>query len=94
MQKPARKSIVSKDNQPRAASRRLEASDPARIHAGRTLPHKLGNLFARGLATVALVLVGSWTLTPLLAIGRVTSYLQSHRRLVPTKSERLAVGDR
>jgi hypothetical protein len=53
--------------------------------------HKLGNFFARGLATVALVLVGSWTLTPLLANGLVTSYLQSHRRLVSSKSEQLAV---
>lgn len=53
--------------------------------------HKLGNFFARGLATVALVLVGSWTLTPLLANGLVTSYLQGHRRLVPTKAEQLTV---
>jgi Domain of unknown function (DUF4407) len=53
--------------------------------------HKAGNFLARGLATVALVLVGSWTLTPLLANGLVTRYLQSHRRLVPTRSEQLAV---
>ncbi len=46
---------------------------------------------ARGLATVALVLVGSWTLTPLLANGLVNSYLQSHRHLVPTRSEQLAL---
>ena len=53
--------------------------------------HRLGNFGARGLATVALVLVGSWTLTPLLANGLVMGYLQSHRHLVPTKSEQLAV---
>ncbi len=33
--------------------------------------HKLANFFARGLATTALVFVGSWTLTPLLASGLV-----------------------
>jgi hypothetical protein len=53
--------------------------------------HRLGNFGARGLATVALVLVGSWTLTPLLANGLVMGYLQSHRHVVPTKSEQLAV---
>lgn len=53
--------------------------------------HRMGNFLARGLATVALVLVGSWTLTPLLANGLVTNYLQTHRHLVPTKSEQLAV---
>ena len=53
--------------------------------------HRLGNFGARGLATVALVLVGSWTLTPLLANGLVMGYLQSHRHLAPTKSEQLAV---
>ncbi len=53
--------------------------------------HRVGNFFARGLATVALVLVGSWTLTPLLANGLVNSYLQSHRHLVATKSEQLAL---
>ena len=53
--------------------------------------HRVGNFLARGLATVALVLVGSWTLTPLLANGLVNSYLQSHRHLVPTRSEQLAL---
>jgi hypothetical protein len=53
--------------------------------------HRVGNFFARGLATVALVLVSSWTLTPLLANGLVNSYLQSHRHLVPTRSEQLAL---
>jgi hypothetical protein len=53
--------------------------------------HRLGNLLARGLATVALVFVGSWTLTPLLASHLVENYLQRHRNLVPTQAERLAV---
>jgi alpha-D-ribose 1-methylphosphonate 5-triphosphate synthase subunit PhnG len=54
--------------------------------------HKLANFLARGLATTALVFVGSWTLTPLLASGLVNSYLQQHRHLVPTRAEQLAVG--
>jgi hypothetical protein len=53
--------------------------------------HRLGNFAARGLATMALVLVGSWTLTPLLANGLVMNYLQSHRRIVPTRAQQLAV---
>jgi Domain of unknown function (DUF4407) len=53
--------------------------------------HKVANFSARGLATTALVFVGSWTLTPLLASGLVNSYLQQHRHLVPTKAEQLAV---
>lgn len=53
--------------------------------------HKLANFFARGLATTALVFVGSWTLTPLLASGLVNTYLQQHRHLVATKSEQLTV---
>jgi hypothetical protein len=53
--------------------------------------HKVANFSARGLATTALVFVGSWTLTPLLANGLVNSYLQQHRHLVPTRAEQLAV---
>ncbi len=53
--------------------------------------HKVTNFLARGLATTALVFVGSWTLTPLLASGLVNTYLQQHRHLVTTRSEQLAV---
>jgi len=53
--------------------------------------HKVANFLARGLATTALVFVGSWTLTPLLASGLVNNYLQQHRQLVPTRAEQLAV---
>ena len=74
---------------PRDGSVRGRFGDPDRRRDG--LSARLGNFFARGLATVALVLVGSWTLTPLLANGLVISYLQSHRHLVPTKSEQLAL---
>jgi hypothetical protein len=53
--------------------------------------HKVGNFLARGLATVALVFVGTWTLTPLLASHLVDNYLQRHRDIVPTQAERLSV---